>query len=301
MAQDHQHHQHDHTDYNRAFAIGVALNIGFIIVEIVFGLLADSLALLADAGHNLSDVLGLLLAWGASYMVKRRPTKRHTYGWRKSSILAALMNAIVLMTAIGAIAWEAIRRFSDPAPVGGQTIIIVAAIGVVINTATALLFISGRKHDLNIRGAFLHMAADAGVSAGVVVAGMIIIASGWMWIDPLVSIVIAVIILIGTWGLMRDAFNLALDAVPKGIDPQAVTDYLAGLPGVESVHDLHIWAMSTTETALTAHLVKPDSKNDDILIEKASRELHAQFGIEHVTLQWERWQELNHCGASCEV
>jgi cobalt-zinc-cadmium efflux system protein len=301
MAHDHAHHHHERSDYNRAFAIGVALNVGFIIIETVFGLLADSLALLADAGHNLSDVLGLLLAWGASYMVKRRPTKRHTYGWRKSSILAALMNAAVLMAAIGAIAWEAIRRFSDPAPVGGQTIIIVAAIGVVINTATALLFISGRKHDLNIRSAFLHMAADAGVSAGVVVAGMIILASGWMWIDPLVSIVIAVIILIGTWGLMRDAFNLALDAVPKNIDPQKVTDYLAGLPGVESVHDLHIWAMSTTETALTAHLVKPDSKYDDMLIEKASRELHEQFGIDHVTLQWERWQELNHCGASCEV
>jgi cobalt-zinc-cadmium efflux system protein len=301
MAHDYQHHHHDPSDYNRAFAIGVALNVGFIIIETVFGLMADSLALLADAGHNLSDVLGLLLAWGASYMVKRRPTERHTYGWRKSSILAALMNAVVLMAAIGAISWEAIRRFNDPAPVGGQTIMIVAAIGVVINTATALLFISGRKHDLNIRGAFLHMAADAGVSAGVVVAGLVILASGWMWIDPLVSLVIAVIILIGTWGLMRDAFNLALDAVPKGIDPQAVGEYLAELPGIESVHDLHIWAMSTTETALTAHLVKPDPKDDDALIEKASRELHERFGIDHITLQWERWQELNHCGGSCEV
>jgi len=297
MAHDH----HDHSDYNRAFAIGVALNVGFIIVETVFGFMADSLALLADAGHNLSDVLGLLIAWGASYMVKRRPTERHTYGWRKSSILAALMNAIILMAAIGAIAWEAIRRFDNPAPVGGQTIMIVAAIGVVINTITALLFISGRKHDLNIRGAFLHMTADAGVSAGVVVAGLIILTSGWMWVDPLVSLVIAVIILIGTWGLMRDAFNLALDPVPKGIDPQAVSDYLAGLPGVEGVHDLHIWAMSTTETALTAHLVKPDPKDDDALIEKASRELSERFGINHITLQWERWQELNHCGGSCEV
>lgn len=296
----HDHH-HDHSDYNRAFAIGVALNVGFIIIETVFGLLAGSLALLADAGHNLSDVLGLLLAWGASYMVKRRPTERHTYGWRKSSILAALMNSIILMVAIGAIAWEAIRRFDNPAPVGGQTIIIVAAIGVVINTITALLFVTGRKHDLNIRGAFLHMAADAGVSAGVVVAGLVILASGWMWVDPLVSLVIAVIILIGTWGLMRDALNLALDAVPKGIDPEAVSDYLAGLPGVESVHDLHIWAMSTTETALTAHLVKPDSKDDDGLIEKASKELHDRFGIEHITLQWERWHELNHCGGSCEI
>ena len=296
----HDHH-HDHSDYNRAFAIGVALNVGFIIIETVFGLLAGSLALLADAGHNLSDVLGLLLAWGASYMVRRRPTERHTYGWRKSSILAALMNSIILMVAIGAIAWEAIGRFNNPTPVGGQMIIIVAAIGVVINTITALLFVSGRKHDLNIRGAFLHMAADAGVSAGVVVAGLVILASGWMWVDPLVSLAIAVIILIGTWGLMRDALNLALDAVPKGIDPEAVSDYLAGLPGVESVHDLHIWAMSTTETALTAHLVKPDSKDDDTLIEKASQDLHDRFGIEHITLQWERWHELNHCGGSCEI
>ena len=298
MAHDHNHH---HTDYNRAFAIGVALNVGFIIIETVFGLLAGSLALLADAGHNLSDVMGLLLAWGASYMVKRTPTERHTYGWRKSSILAALMNAFILMVAIGGIAWEAIRRFNDPTPVGGQTIIIVAAIGVVINTITALLFISGRKHDLNIRGAFLHMAADAGVSAGVVIAGLVILVSDWMWVDPLVSLVIAGVILIGTWGLMRDALNLALDAVPRGIDPEAVGGYLAGLPGVDSVHDLHIWAMSTTETALTAHLVKPDSKDDDTLIEKASKELHDRFGIDHITLQWERWQELNHCGGSCEV
>ena len=298
MAHDHRHH---HSDYNRAFAIGVALNVGFIIIETVFGLLAGSLALLADAGHNLSDVMGLLLAWGASYMVKRRPTERRTYGWRKSSILAALMNAFILMVAIGGIAWEAIRRFNDPAPVGGQTIIIVAAIGVVINTLTALLFVSGRKHDLNIRGAFLHMTADAGVSAGVVVAGLVILVSGWMWVDPLVSLVIAAVILIGTWGLMRDALNLVLDAVPKGIDPEAVSDYLAGLPGVESVHDLHIWAMSTTETALTAHLVKPDSKDNDALIEKAGKELRDRFGIDHITLQSERWQELNHCGSSCEV
>jgi cobalt-zinc-cadmium efflux system protein len=301
MTHDHSHRHHEHSDYNRAFAIGVALNVAFIIIETVYGLLADSLALLADAGHNLSDVLGLLLAWGASYMAKRRPTQRHTYGWRKSSILAALMNALVLMVAIGAIAWEAIRRFNQPAPVAGQTIIIVAAIGVLINTITAALFISGRKHDLNIRGAFIHMAADAGVSAGVVVAGVLILASGWLWLDPLVSLMIAVIILFGTWGLLRDAFNLALDAVPKGIDPQAVSEYLAGMPGVESVHDLHIWAMSTTETALTAHLVKPDSKDDDVLIEKASKELHEHFGIDHVTLQWERWHELNHCGGSCEV
>jgi cobalt-zinc-cadmium efflux system protein len=292
---------HSPTNYNRAFASGVALNLGFIAVEVVFGLIASSLALLADAGHNLSDVLGLLLAWGASYLSQRRPTERRTYGWRKSSILAALMNAFILLFAIGGIAWEAIRRFSTPSPVAGETIIMVATIGVVINTATALLFMSGRKGDLNIRGAFLHMAADAGISAGVAVAGLFILATGWLWIDPLVSLIITGIILIGTWGLMRDSFNLALDAVPVGIDPDAIKNYLSGLPGVLGVHDLHIWGMSTTETALTAHLVKPDSADDDALIEQASKELHNRFGIDHVTLQWERCHELNHYGDSCEI
>jgi cobalt-zinc-cadmium efflux system protein len=295
-------HDHDHapSDYNRAFAIGVALNFCYIVVEAIFGIMADSLALLADAGHNLSDVLGLLLAWGANYLVQRRPTARHTYGWRKSSILAALMNAVILLTAMGGIAWEAIRRFSDPSPVAGKTIIIVAAVGVVINTATALLFLSGRKSDLNIRGAFLHMAADAGVSAGVVVAGVAILGSGWMWIDPAVSIIITIIILIGTWGLLRDSFDLAMDAVPAAIDPEAVKAYLSGLSGVTEVHDLHIWAMSTTETALTAHLVKPDTKDDDGILEKAGKELRDQFGIAHTTIQWERRYHSDQCGSSCE-
>jgi cobalt-zinc-cadmium efflux system protein len=296
-------HNHDHSpsDYNRAFAIGVALNVIYIVVEATYGFLAGSLALLADAGHNLSDVLGLLLAWGANYLVQRKPTERHTYGWRKSTILAALTNAIILLVAMGGIAWEAVQRFSDPSPVAGKTVIIVAAIGVVINTATALLFLSGRKTDLNIRGAFLHMAADAGVSAGVVLAGVVILTTGWPWIDPVVSLTITAIILVGTWGLLRDSFNLALDAVPAGIDPEAVKTYLSDLPGVTGVHDLHIWAMSTSETALTVHLVKPDARDDDALIEQASRELHDRFGIEHITIQWERRPELDHCGSSCQI
>jgi cobalt-zinc-cadmium efflux system protein len=297
------HHNHDHSpsDYNRAFAIGVALNVIYVVVEATYGFLAGSLALLADAGHNLSDVLGLLLAWGANYLVQRKPTERHTYGWRKSTILAALTNAIILLVAMGAIAWEAVRRFSDPSPAAGKTIIVVAAIGVVINTATALLFLSGRKTDLNIRGAFLHMAADAGVSAGVVLAGVVILATGWPWIDPVVSLIITAIILVGTWGLLRDSFNLALDAVPTGIDPEAVKTYLSDLPGVTGVHDLHIWAMSTSETALTVHLLKPDARDDDTLIKQASRELHDRFGIEHITIQWERRPELDHCGSSCQI
>jgi cobalt-zinc-cadmium efflux system protein len=296
-------HDHDHgpTDYSRAFAFGVALNVGFVIVEAAYGIMAGSLALLADAGHNLSDVLGLLLAWGANYLVRRKPTERLTYGWRKSSILAALINAVILLVALGGIAWEAIQRFSDPVPVAGKTIIFVALVGVVINTATALLFLSGRKSDLNIRGAFLHMVADAGVSAGVVMAGVAILFTGMLWIDPAISLVITVIILFGTWRLFRDAFNMAMDAVPRDIDPEAVKAYLSSLPGITGVHDMHIWAMSTAETALTAHLIKPDPKDDDALIEKASKELHGQFGIDHITLQWERRPSLNQCGDSCEI
>jgi len=296
-------HDHDHVpiDYSRSFAFGVALNVGFVIVEAAYGIMAGSLALLSDAGHNLSDVLGLLLAWGANYLVRRKPTERRTYGWRKSSILAALINAVILFVALGGIAWEAIRRFGNPVPVAGKTIIFVALVGVFINTATALLFLSGRKNDLNIRGAFLHMVADAGVSAGVVIAGVAILFTGRLWIDPAISLVITVIILFGTWGLFRDAFNMAMDAVPRGIDPEAVRVYLSRLPGITGVHDMHIWAMSTTETALTAHLVKPDSKDDDALIEKASNELHDQFGIDHITIQWERRPSLNQCGDSCEI
>ena len=296
----HEHH-HDHMDYSQAFKIGLALNVGFVILEVVFGLLADSLALLADAGHNLSDVLGLILAWGAAYLTQREATDRRTYGWRKSSILAALFNAIILLVAIGGIGWEAIRRFNQPSHVAGATITWVAAMGVIINGITALLFMSGRKNDLNIRGAFLHMAADAGVSAGVVLAGIGIIITGWQWLDSAVSLLIVAIIFIGTWGLLKDSFNLALDAVPRHIDTREVRDYLTNLPGVSQVHDVHIWGMSTTEVALTAHLVKQGTEDDDSLIAKMKKELHSRFAIDHITIQWERGEELLNCENSCET
>jgi cobalt-zinc-cadmium efflux system protein len=294
------HHHHHAINYNRAFAVGVVLNIGFVVIEAVYGILSDSLALLADAGHNLSDVLGLVLAWGAGYLSRLRPTFRRTYGWRSTTIMAALLNASILLVAIGGILWEAVRRFGNPAPVAGRTVIIVAAIGVVINTITAVMFLSGRKEDLNIRGAYLHMAADAGVSAGVVAAGFGIMFTGWLWIDPAVSVAIGLIILIGTFGLFRDSLNMALQAVPPGIDTREVSAFLCTLPGITAVHDVHIWAMSTTEVALTAHLVKPEPDRDDDLLLKARTGLHDQFGIEHVTLQFERSDVFIDCCNGCE-
>ena len=291
---------HEHANYSHAFKIGVVLNFSFIIIEVVFGLMADSLALLADAGHNLSDVLGLVLAWGASYLTQREATDRRTYGWRKSSVLAALFNAIILLVAIGGIGWEAIRRFNNPAHVAGAAIIWVAAIGVVVNGVTALFFMSGRKNDLNIRGAFLHMAADAGVSAGVVLAGIGIIITEWQWLDSAVSLLIVIIILVSTWGLLKDSFNLALDAVPRHIDTEEVKNYLSNLPGVSQVHDLHIWGMSTTEVALTAHIVKRSTEDDDSLIAEMKKELQSRFGIEHITIQWERGELIN-CENSCNI
>jgi cobalt-zinc-cadmium efflux system protein len=280
-------HTHVRDGYNRAFAIGVALNLAFVVVEGTAGLLADSLALLADAGHNLSDVLGLLLAWGTTMLAQRRPSYRRTYGLRKSSIMAALGNAMMILVAIGAIAWEAVRRLSDPQPVAGNTMMAVAAIGVVVNTATALLFLSRRKRDINVRGAFVHMAADAAVSFGVVVAALLMLMTGWLWLDPTMSLIIIAIIGAGTWGLLRDSLDLALDAVPAGIDRDAVETYLAALPGVSAVHDVHIWAMSTTETALTVHLVRPGAGTDDSLLADASKVLHERFGIAHATFQIE--------------
>lgn len=307
MAQHHEHDGHDHShgglghshapaDFGRAFAIGVALNVIFVMAEAAFGLLSGSLALLADAGHNLSDVLGLLLAWGAAVLSRRKATSRHTYGLRRSSILAALFNALFLLVAVGGIAWEAVGRFSEPAPVAGKTVIIVALLGVVINTATALLFMAGRKGDLNIRGAFLHMAADAGVSLGVALGGVAILLTGQAWIDPVVTLLIVAVIVWSTWGLLRDSVNLALDAVPEGIDPDKVEAYLNQLPNVTAVHDLHIWAMSTTETALTAHLVRDVPTCDDALLMQANRELHDTFGIGHVTLQFETASAAYSCG-----
>jgi cobalt-zinc-cadmium efflux system protein len=290
-------HSHSPADYNRAFAVGFALNLGFVVLEAVFGVLAGSLALLADAGHNLTDVLGLSLAWTANYLMKRPPSERRTYGWRRSSILAAVLNAVLLFVVVGGIGWEAIRRLGAPASVEGRTVLWVAAIGVVVNTATALFFVGGRKRDLNIRGAFLHMAADAGVSAGVVLASMGILVTGKLWIDPVTSLAIVGIILFSTWDLLYESMNLALDAVPESIDPEAVRDYLQSLPGVTEVHDLHIWGLSTTEIALTAHLVKPDPKDDDLVITEASNALHERFGIRHITLQWEREAGTYQCSA----
>jgi cobalt-zinc-cadmium efflux system protein len=286
MGHDHGH-SHEPADFNRAFIIGITLNSAFVAIEATFGFLAHSLALLADAGHNLGDVLGLLMAWTASYLVRSAPTRRHTYGFRGSSILAALANAIILLVVTGALSWEAIRRLVHPEPVAGTTMIWVAAIGVGINGVTALMFMAGRKHDLNLKGAFMHMAADAGIAFGVVVAGIAIYLTHWLWIDPVISLIIGVIIAIGTWGLLRESINLSLAAVPQGIDPAAVENYLSQLPGVAKVHDLHIWAMSTTENALTAHLVKPDGRIDDPLLGRIQDDLHERFGITHMTVQLE--------------
>ena len=284
----HSHH-HAPPDYNRAFAIGVTLNLLFVGLEVVAGIWAQSLALLTDAGHNLSDVLGLLLAWGAAALAKKRPSARRTYGYSRATILASLFSGLLLMGAVGAIGWEAINRLLEPAQPGGKTIMVVAAIGVVINTATALLFISGKDSDLNIRGAFLHMAADAAVSLGVVISGALIWIYAANWIDPVISLFIAAVILFSTWGLLRDSLNLAVDAVPREVDPEEVRRYLRGLPGVADLHDLHIWAMSTTDTALTAHLVMSPAPDDDQFLNDVSHQLEHRFGIRHATIQIERF------------
>lgn len=287
---DHGSHGHSHApkDFGRAFAIGAVLNLGFVLAEFAAGFATQSLSLLADAGHNLSDVASLILAWVAVILAKRAPAGRHTYGLRKGTILASLANATLLMIAVGAIAWEAVRRFSDPPPIQSGPVMIVAAIGIVINTATALMFMRGSKDDLNARGAFLHMAADAGVSAGVVVAALAMAYTGWLWLDPLVSLGIVLVIVLGGWGLLRDSLDLALDAAPRGIDPQAVRDWLGQRPGVSEIHDLHIWAMSTTETAMTAHLVRTETDDADQFLHDTSGELARRFKIGHVTLQVER-------------
>ena len=287
---DHGHgHGHSHApkDFGRAFAIGAGLNIAFVAVEAAAGLLTGSLALVADAGHNLSDVLGLLMAWGAAAMARRLPTARRTYGLRKGTILASLANAGLLLVAVGAIVWEAVRRLAEPQAIQPGLVIGVAIMGVIINTATALMFMRGH-HDLNVRGAFLHMAADAAVSLGVVFAAVIIWnVPGWTWIDPAVSLVIAAVIIAGTWGLLRDSLDLALDAAPRGIDPEAVRRWLGERPGVTEVHDLHIWAMSTTETALTVHLTRPDNTDNDLFLHDTAHALAERFRIGHPTLQIE--------------
>lgn len=284
----HSHaHSHAPADFGRAFAIGTVLNLGFVLVEGLAGIATGSMALLADAGHNLSDVLGLLIAWGGASLAKRPASRRFTYGLSSSTILGALANAVLLLFAVGAIALEAVQRLGSPAPVPGATVMIVAAIGIVINTATALLFMRGSKHDLNIRGAYLHMAADAAVSAAVVVGGALILFTGKAWIDPALSLLIVVVILWSTWGLLRDSVVMALHAVPPGIDAEKVEETLATLPGVARVHDLHIWPMSTTQVALTAHLQMPDGHPGDAFLHDVQHRLEHDHGIHHMTLQIE--------------
>jgi cobalt-zinc-cadmium efflux system protein len=295
ISMGHHHHHHPHAGTGRAFAIGVVLNVGFVAVEATAGFWTGSLSLLADAGHNLSDVLGLGLACAAAWLGTRPPSARFTYGLRRSTIISALLNAVFLLLAVGAIAWESIRRFWAPATASGYAMIAVAAVGVVINGLTALLFLRGQKEDLNVRGAYLHMLADAGVSLGVVVAGLVINSTGWLWIDPAVSLVIAVVITVGTWNLLTQSLHLIFDAVPHEIDPAEIRAYLAALPGVTEIHDLHIWALSTTETALTAHLVRPNSALDDDWLAAVTQALHDRFGIEHATLQLESGQGARAC------
>jgi len=268
--------------------LGVTLNVIFVVIEAFYGVMSGSLALLTDAGHNLSDVLGLLLAWGAVLLAKKRPSSRRTYGFSRATIIASLFSGLLLMGAVGAIGWEAANRLMDPPQPVGMTIMIVAAIGVVVNTVTALFFMSGKDSDLNIRGAFLHMAADAVVSLGVVASGALIMFYGLNWIDPVISLVIAAVIFLSTWGLLRDSLNLAVDAVPKNVNPDAVRAYLSGLPGVMQLHDLHIWPMSTTNTALTAHLVMSTMPDSDSFLNDAAQLLAERYSIQHATLQLER-------------
>ena len=284
---DSQGHLHAPASFGRAFAIGIALNAGFVVLEVVFGLLGNSVALLADAGHNMSDVLGLGVAWSAAVLSRRAPTRRFTYGLGGTSILAALFNAAFLLVVIGGLSWEAIGRFWNPRPVAGMTMMIVAAAGIVINGVCAWLFAPGRKGDLNIRGAFVHMAADALVSVGVVIAGLVILLTGWLWLDPAVSLIINATIIWGTWGLLRDSVAMSLNAVPSGLELQDVGAFLSAAAGVQGIHDLHIWSMSTTETALTAHLVMPGGHPGDSFLVDLCRMLRERFGIGHATFQVE--------------
>lgn len=278
---------HEPKDFGRAFMFGILLNTLFIIAEVIWGLKANSLALLADAGHNASDVLALAIAWGASSLGKRQPSARFTYGMRGSSIIASLANAVMLLVVVGGIGWESLMRLAQPVPSEGYTIIVVAAIGVLINGATALFFLSGRKGDINIRGAYLHMVADAAISLGVVVSGFLFLKTGWLWLDPVASLAIAGIIIIGTWGLLVESVEMALHAVPKGIDLAAVKDYLRKTPGVSEVHDLHIWSMSTTEIASSMHIVTPKQHPGDGFIRDIAQRLQREFGITHTTVQIE--------------
>jgi len=299
---NHGHH-HETVNSNRPFAIGVILNVVFVVIEAGYGIAANSLALIADAGHNLSDVASLLLAWGASVLATKSAQARRTYGFRKVTVMASLASGILLLVVLGGITWEAVGRFLQPRPVAGMTVIVVAAIGVVINALTAMLFLKGQKEDLNIRGAFLHMTADAAVSLGVVVAGILIAVKGWLWIDPVISLAIVAVIFTGTWGLVRESLNYAIDAVPRGIDMDGIKEYLSGLEPVERIHDLHVWPLSTTETALTVHLVTNHGSVNNNFLAQIQRDLHDHFAIEHATIQIESATGDSDCrldGHSCE-
>lgn len=308
-AHDHDHHAHGCGHHHhavpshqgRAFFVAIALNAAFVVVEFVYGFIANSTALMADAGHNLSDVLGLLLAWGATILTRQAPNERYTYGLRSTSILAALANAMFLLVACGAIAWEAAQRFSEPPAIAGLTVTVVATVGIVINGLSAWLFMEGSKGDLNIRGAYLHMAADAAISLGVVLAGVAMLWTGWYWLDPVVSLVIVVVIVFGTWGLLRESVQLALSAVPEHIEVSAVEAYLRRCPGVRDIHDLHIWAMSTTESALTVHLVMPDGYPGDDYMDDITRTLQERFSVQHSTLQVEQGTTNHACALHPEA
>jgi len=283
-------HAHDHTppSYSRAFSIGIALNVGIVVVEAIYGWRAGSLALIAEAGHNLSDVGSLVLAWAGLAAGQWRADDRHTYGWRRGSILASFVNAVVLLVGMGALAWSAIQRLQAPAPIEGVTVMVVAAIGIAVNAVAAALFAAGRKGDLNIRAAFLHMASDAFVSAGVVLSGALYLWRGWQWVDPAASLVIAVLIVAGTWSLFRESLHLLFDGVPEHLDVVAIRARLLALPGVQAMHDLHVWAMGTSESALSVHLVTDtEALDSDALLHAAANELHERFDIDHVTVQIE--------------
>lgn len=283
-------HDHSHLPAGKspAYSLAVALNLIFVLTEVGFGLRVHSLALLSDAGHNLSDVLGLGLAWGAAILAQSPPTQRHTYGLRRATILAALANAVLLLVAVGGIVWEALQRIHHPRAVAGNTVMMVAGAGVVINGLTALLFLGNRHRDVNVRGAFLHMAADSAVSLGVVIAGLLMVRTGWLWLDSAVGLGIGVVIVWGTWGLLNESFGLAMDAVPKGVKLEDIAQYLTFQAGVAAIHDLHVWAMSTTETALTVHLVSPHGHFDDARLAQLTVEMRERFGIAHSTIQVER-------------
>jgi cobalt-zinc-cadmium efflux system protein len=291
-AHDHHHH-HAPTDIGRAFAIGIGLNIAFVVIETVYGFYANSMALMADAGHNLSDVLGLIVAWAGAMMARRSATPRFTYGLKKASILSALVNSLFLLVAVGAIGAEAVRRLFHPSTTQGEYVIGVAAVGILINGATAFLFSRGRDHDINIKGAYLHMVSDALVSLAVVFSGFVILWTGQRWVDPVMSLAVAVVILWGSVGLLKESVWMSLAGVPSGIDLDDVETSLGALEGVASVHDLHIWPLSTTETALTAHLVLPTGSSDE-LIRAAQHMLHHRFRIDHCTLQVEREHAADH-------